>query len=53
MPKRRGFKNVSPFWSKILHMSHLTGRAKDNNLLLNIGFDSEFFILSSELNQSV
>ena len=34
-------------------MLHLTGRTKDNNLLLNIGFDSEFLILSSELNQSV
>ena len=45
------FSNVILFGSKILYIFLLTMRIKDHNLLLNIEIDSEFFMLSTKLNQ--
>ena len=51
-PNIRRVRNANPFGSKILYMLVWTGQIKGNNLLLNIGIDSEFLMLRFKLDQS-
>ena len=51
-PKCKRVKNVNPIGSNTLYKLLPRRRMNDNSLLLNIEFDSEFLIVSSNLYQS-